>query len=73
MSNFFYETMDRYFFPAEIDIILDMAIKTCPILKQRCIKLYPANANRLLPNICFGDEERCFMVAEFLNKLVELC
>ena len=73
MSNFFYETMDNYFFPTEIGIILDAAILICPAMKRQNKKLFPANANRLLPEICFGDDERCFMVAEFLNKLVELC
>lgn len=71
--NFFYETMDSYFFPAEIDAIIDVAILICPAMKRQGKKMFPANAQRVLPDICFGDEERCFMVAEFLNKLVELC
>lgn len=72
MNNFFYETMDNYFFPHEIDAILDKAILICPAMKRQGKKLYPANAQRLLPDICY-DVQHAFIVAEFLNKLVELC
>ena len=68
----FYEAMDNYFFPHEIDAILDVAITLCPAMKRQGKKMYPANAKRAVPDVCF-DDEHAFMVSEFLNKLIELC
>ena len=68
----FYEAMDNYFFPYEIDMILDVAITLCPAMKRQGKKMYPANAKRAVPDICF-DDEHAFMVAELLNEMVNLC
>ena len=65
-----YEVIDMVLNPWEIDKVLDVAITLCPAMKRQGAKLYPVNAKRAVPDVCY-DDEYAFLVATLLNALAD--
>lgn len=69
-SDLIYEVIDMMLWPHEIDMVLNEAILLCPAAKRFGVKMYPANAKRAVPDVCY-DDHRAYLVAELLNALIE--